>query len=298
MGQEVRYSGGHKRSSLCVDHLSRIFELHPFCPEVAIGLGVPREPVRMVGSVTSPRVVGTFSRSLDITDALSDYAKVVAEKSAHLCGYILMQKSPSCALASAPVFCEGQPVDGRYAGVYVRALQNEKPLLPMEEELRLGELGVRCNFIARVRAYEDWMFNVAPALCVQEVADFHSRYEYVLMAHSSEVQEELGFALKGVSAKNIESAAQEYFKCFMQALKSVALRERHVLVVTKLVAACGDELSDAVRDELMAAVRDYRSGCSDVVVLMNLLLSCFSGSIKVQVYTAPYADNLGGENTC
>lgn len=298
MGQEVRYSGGHKRSSLCIDYLSRIFEFHPFCPEVAIGLGVPREPVRMVGSVTSPRVVGTFSRSLDVTDSLSDYAKVVAEKPPHLCGYILMHKSPSCALSSAPIFLEGQPQNGRYSGAYVRALLNEKPLLPMEEELKLAELGARCNFIARVRAYEDWMFGVIPALCMQGVADFHSRYEYVLMAHSTDEREELDWALSELSEENIQSAAQEYFKYFMQCLKSTVLRERHVLVMTKLVASCGGDLSGVERGELMKAVRDYRVGFSDVVVPMKLLSSCFVGSIKAQVYAAPYDDILGDENTC
>lgn len=298
MGQEVRYSGGHKRSSLCIDHLSRIFEFHSFCPEVAIGLGVPREPVRMVGSVTSPRVVGTFSRSLDVTDALSDYAKVVAAETPHLCGYILMQKSPSCALTSALIFLEGQPQEGRYAGVYVRGLQNENPLLPMVEEARLGELGARCNFIARVRAYEDWMCNVVPALCVQGVASFHSRYEYVLMAHSTDEREELDWALNEVVEEDMHSAAHEYFKCFMQSLKPVILRERHVLVMTKLVESCGGDLSSAERSELMTAVRGYRGGYSDVVVPMQLLSSCFAGSIKAQVYTAPYGDILGNGNTC
>lgn len=298
MGQEVRYSGGHKRSSLCIDHLSRIFEFHPFCPEVAIGLGVPREPVRMVGSVTSPRVVGTFSRSLDVTDALSNYAKVVTEESPHLCGYILMQKSPSCALASAPIFLEGKPQNGRYAGVYARALQNENPLLPMEEELRLEDLGVRCNFIARVRAYEDWISNVVPALCVQGVVDFHSRYEYVLMAYSDDERVELDWALNEVVEDNIQSAAHEYFKYFMACLKSPVLRDRHVLVMTKLVGSCGGDLSSVELDELMKVVRDYRSGYSGVVVPMKLLSRCFVGSIKAQVYTAPYDDILGDKNTC
>ena len=56
LGDQVRYNGGHKQSTLCSKVLSEHFEFVPVCPEVAIGLGTPREPIRLIGDPEAPRV--------------------------------------------------------------------------------------------------------------------------------------------------------------------------------------------------------------------------------------------------
>ncbi|HBX54225.1 MAG TPA: hypothetical protein DEH10_02260, partial [Pseudomonas sp.] len=67
LGAEVRYNGGHKESRLCSRTLSDYFEFVPLCPEVAIGLGIPRQPIRLVGDPSAPRAVGTVHSELDVT---------------------------------------------------------------------------------------------------------------------------------------------------------------------------------------------------------------------------------------
>ena len=54
-GREVRYNGGHKASRLCSRILTDYFDFIPVCPEVAIGLGIPREPIRLVGDARTSR---------------------------------------------------------------------------------------------------------------------------------------------------------------------------------------------------------------------------------------------------
>ena len=68
LGEEVRYNGGHKRSIICTDQLQKYFEYTPLCPEISIGLGVPRKPIRLVGDPTNPRAVGSDDASFDVTD--------------------------------------------------------------------------------------------------------------------------------------------------------------------------------------------------------------------------------------
>ena len=78
LGNEVRYNGGHKQSNLCSKVLSEHFEFVPVCPEVAIGLGTPREPIRLIGDPEAPRAVGTIHRENDVTDALAAYGERMA----------------------------------------------------------------------------------------------------------------------------------------------------------------------------------------------------------------------------
>src|SRR5688572_33331826 len=57
LGEEVRYNGGHKQSSVCTDELARYFEFVSTCPELGAGLGVPRPPIRLIGDPAAPRAV-------------------------------------------------------------------------------------------------------------------------------------------------------------------------------------------------------------------------------------------------
>ena len=98
LGNEVRYNGGHKQSNLCSRVLSEHFEFIPVCPEVAIGLGTPREPIRLIGDPAAPRAVGTIHREIDVTDALAAYGERMAGELQGICGYIFMQHSPSCGM--------------------------------------------------------------------------------------------------------------------------------------------------------------------------------------------------------
>ena len=71
MGAEVRYNGGHKESRLCSRTLAEYFEFVPVCPEVAIGLGIPREPIRLVGDPDAPEAIGTVNPQINVTDRKS-----------------------------------------------------------------------------------------------------------------------------------------------------------------------------------------------------------------------------------
>ena len=103
MGAEVRVNGGHKESRLCSRTLAEHFEFVPLCPEVAIGMGIPREPIRLVGDPQSPQAVGTVNPSINVTAPLAEYGEKMAGELNDICGYIFMQQSPSCGLERVKV---------------------------------------------------------------------------------------------------------------------------------------------------------------------------------------------------
>src|SRR5512146_2137694 len=118
LGQKVRYDGGHKRDEFIVDTLGRYVEWVPVCPELEMGLGVPREPIHLIAN-DSPdarrfrpsrrdapiRLVGVKS-GVDHTAAMEKYAKrrLDALEKMDLCGYILKKDSPSCGLFRVKVW--------------------------------------------------------------------------------------------------------------------------------------------------------------------------------------------------
>jgi len=99
MGEKVRFDGQHKRDSYIVDTLSRWFELIPVCPEFELGLGVPRESMRLEGDPEAPRLITNKTRK-DLTDSMQSWCRkrVTALEKENLCGFIFKSKSPSSGM--------------------------------------------------------------------------------------------------------------------------------------------------------------------------------------------------------
>ena len=151
LGDQVRYDGGHKRHSYITDTLGEYFEFHPFCPEVDIGLGVPRKPIRLVRTDGGIRCVAIDDPAIDHTEALRVCLASRRVWASSLCGYILKKDSPSCGMERVRVWNGEMPSrDG--SGIYADALMSEFPYLPVIEEGRLDDPVLRENFIQRVFA--------------------------------------------------------------------------------------------------------------------------------------------------
>jgi uncharacterized protein YbbK (DUF523 family) len=154
LGEEVRWDGGHKRDHFITDTLGEYFEWVPVCPELEVGMGVPRETVRLTGTPESPRTVGVKS-GRDWTAPMRDYSRerVRGLEKMDLSGYILKSDSPSCGMERVRVYPEKGTAIRKGVGIFARALMEHFPLLPVEEEGRLCDPGLRENFIERVFAY-------------------------------------------------------------------------------------------------------------------------------------------------
>ena len=153
LGQEVRFDGGHKRDAFLMDVLGKHVEWVPVCPEVEVGMGTPRETLRLVRDNGLTRMVTTRT-GVDYTERMNAWSRRrVAELSrADLDGYVLKSDSPSCGMERVQIFT-GRSAGRNGRGLFASVLLASLPLLPVEEEGRLTDASLRENFIERVFAY-------------------------------------------------------------------------------------------------------------------------------------------------
>ncbi|MEX0618473.1 MAG: DUF523 domain-containing protein [Pseudohongiellaceae bacterium] len=152
MGENVRYDGGNRFDLLIHETLGEVFEFVPFCPETAIGLGVPREPIRLVGDTDSDRIrCLSLDGTSDYTECLTQYALQQREPHSRLCGYVFKKGSPSCGVDSVKVWRRDQTLPTG-TGIYAATLMKLYPWLPVEEEGRLHDTALRARFMQRVIA--------------------------------------------------------------------------------------------------------------------------------------------------
>lgn len=301
MGEQVRYNGGHKRSRYCLEVLAERFAFEPFCPELEAGLGVPREPIRLVGAPgEEPRVVGTVDATLDVTEGLEEVSRAFIEAHRHLRGFILMKGSPSCGLERVKVYGENDMPSHSDAGAFVRALKRHFPTLPLEEEARMNDAVLRENFITRVYALDDWKRQVEAHPSYHELLQFHSRQKYLLMAHHVEAYRELGRYLAESSGLPLEEAMAHYLQRFMTALARPATRKTHTNALMHVFGYLKEALDGETRQDLLTAIEEYRQGHVHLAVPIRLLGHYLkrhgSEYIRRQTYLDPHPYELGLRN--
>lgn len=300
MGQKVRYNGGHKRSSLCMNTLDKLFHFEPVCPEVAIGLGIPREPIRLVGDLEQVRVLGTDNPDLDVTEQLEDYGRQKAGEMAHISGYILMQKSPSCGMERVKVYHEnGSPLVSA-PGVYARTLMETNPLLPVEEEGRLHDPVLCENFFTRVYAYHRWHSEVMTSPTYKAIGDFHAIYKYQIMAHDPQSYTSLGQLVAQGSNIDLDTMREGYLTGLMECLKKKATRKSHTNAMLHVMGYVKKAVDGSERKQLLKLIEEYRQGMIPLVAPMSMLRHFIenhgSEYIKKQAYLEPHPDMLGLRN--
>lgn len=154
LGRGVRFDGGHKRDDFLTGSLADFLDLVPVCPEVGIGMGVPRPPIRLVGDPERPHALGVDDATLDVTERLLSFARRCVPCLGDISGYILKRNSPSCGMEGVKVYDPpGTIVDRTGIGLFARVLMETKPLLPVVEETWLKDPVLRGDFLTRVLAY-------------------------------------------------------------------------------------------------------------------------------------------------
>lgn len=301
LGNSVRYNGGHKSSSLCLEVLSEHFDFVPLCPEMAIGLGVPRQPIRLVGDPAAPRAVNSNGAPEDHSAALRTYGAEQAARLDDLGGYIFMQKSPSCGLHRVRVYGDnGQTQPPGARGLFAEALCAARPELPVEEEGRLHDAQLRENFLTRVFAHLEWLALCRAGLTRKGILDFHSRYKYQLLAHHPGQYALLGRLLAGIGDHDPQEFGPRYYLEFTRAMSHCASRGSHANVLLHLAGYLKTALSGDDKRELLGLIEQYRLGKVPLVVPLTLLKHHFRlhphAYVTRQAYLQPHPESLGLRN--
>lgn len=272
LGQEVRYNGGHKRDSFLTDVLGPYVEWVPVCPEVEIGLGTPRPPIRLERAPDGLRLVMPDTGE-DLTARMSDYAerRVRALADLDLAGYILKKDSPSCGMERVKVYDGSMPAkDGR--GLYAEALLRLLPDLPVEEEGRLNDPLLRESFITRAFLHDRWMEGERQGWTRAALMRFHEQHKFLLMARNQAGMRRLG-RLLGDAGRSSEPAelASEYRRGLTEILRRPATRRGHTNVLHHLLGFVSDALDRDDRAELVETIERYHQGLVPLIVPLTLL---------------------------
>lgn len=297
LGEAVRYDGGHKKDSYVTGALAHHFTWVPVCPELELGLGVPREAIRLVGDAAAPRLVAVQSGT-DLTEAMDTYARgrVSALGALGLSGYILKRASPSCGMERVKVYTESGMPSGSGRGLFARRLMDAYPLLPVEEEGRLSDARFRDNFITRVFAHRRLRALAESGARAGDIVAFHTAHKFLLLAHSPVHYAQLGRLTSNLTTLPPRQWLARYGEGFMRALAVSATPRKHVNVLQHIVGFFKQRLATEEKQELGGLIRDFAHGLVPLVVPITLIKHYVAkfgiAYVADQIYLSPHPKEL------
>ena len=298
IGEKVRWNGDNKQDRYVRDILSRYFEYIPVCPEVEVGMGVPRETVALYGDPEKPSMISKKTQT-DWTKPMEKYIKsrINTLSADDLCGYIFKSKSPSCGMGRVPLYSEfGSHKVKHGPGMFANAFINSFPLVPTEEEGRLNDPRIRENFIVRVFSFKRFNLLLNEKFSLGQWVKFHTQHKFLLLAHSKKHYDDLGKLVAHSKTIKPSELKKKYGELFMEALTSKSTPKKNTDVLLHMMGFLKKLLTKIEKEDILSTIEDYRSEILPLIVPVTLIRHQVKKHnieyLRDQVYLNPHPKEL------
>lgn len=273
LGENVRYDGGHKLDYYLKNTLGKFVHWVPVCPEVECGLPVPREAMRLAGDPESPRLVSSRTEK-DLTEKMMTWADTRLDElqNQDLSGFIFKSRSPSSGMRNVKVYGKSSLTSSNGVGLFAKAFMDRFPLVPVEDDGRLYDPGLRENFIEKIFVFKRWQSFAAHNPLPGDLVNFHTDHKLLIMAHSTKHLTILGNLAAQAKDYSPHDIYEKYLKTLMEALNLLASVKKNVNVLHHIMGYFKKLISSDEKQELLEIIEKYHKGFIPLIVPIVLLL--------------------------
>lgn len=297
-GVSCRYNGEPCKSKF-LTKLTPYVQLIEVCPETDIGLKTPRNPIRLVQENDSVRLIDPKDL-VDYTEKMLQFTqKSYTElKKINPQGFIFKTKSPSCGISDANIYSSlektAQKVK-RSAGLYSNFMKKNFPLIPIEDEGRLNNFGIRDNFLTKIFILSNFE-NVKLKFTLGALLDFHTENKLLFMGYNQTITRTLGQLVASHKRESLEKIFKSYE---VNLLKLISKPIKYTSMINVFIHAYSYFSKFLRADEknfFFFLIDNYREGKCPQCVLINLLKGYsyrFSNTYLLnQTLLSPYPEEL------
>ena len=270
--EAVRYDGSMIPSGI-VERMKPFVDFIPVCPEVGIGLPVPRDPIRIVRTGEVDRLIQPAT-GRDLTERMEKFAREFLDGLPPVDGFILKYRSPSSGKSGAKVYASAEkssPV-GQAPGFFGRAVLNRFGRFPIEDEGRLRNGRIRDHFLTAVFTLARFR-EAKEGGKVRDLVRFHTENKLLLMAASERAMRAMGNLVANREGRVPQEVFAPYEDLLLSALRRPPRYTANINILTHAEGYFKDRLTKREKEFFGAALRRYREGLSPVSEPKNLVLS-------------------------
>jgi uncharacterized protein YbbK (DUF523 family)/uncharacterized protein YbgA (DUF1722 family) len=295
--EKVRYDGQ-------VIPCKIVRELEPYvdyitvCPEVAIGLGIPRDPIRIVKMSGEKRLIQPKTHE-DITEKMNSFTTGFISSLPAVDGFIFKSKSPTIGLRGIKVYAgfEHAPAIERGSGFFAEQILHAYPGYPLEEDDRLRNETIRHSFLVQLFCFADFR-RTAAERSLAALRAFHEKNHFLFAAYSSAVLRELEDVLSTSAGRTIETVLADYFVALKKLFSLHQTPEFRIQAVQQLFGRYAELLRSEEQTFFAGVIEDYRQNKICFLCLLELLTAYalrFDDAFTLnQTLLEPYPKELMG----
>ncbi|MGQ9464944.1 MAG: YbgA family protein [bacterium] len=262
----VRYNGGIVHDEF-IEKLKRFVDYKLVCPEIAIGLGVPRQRL-IIQKIDSEKHLFQPETNKYFTEEITEWTKDFIKSVKEVDGFLLKSKSPSCGIASANLYVKDK-IAGRTDGFFAEAIKERFPFLPLEHEGRLKNSELRDHFLIRVFAFADFR-QLKKEGTANDLVKFHTSYKYLLMTYNQKMLQELG-RLVADGRLPLKEKIAKYEINFYRAFGKRPSRARHYNTLQHIFGHFKAELNQREKSHFLNLLKEYLAGDVELRILIEIL---------------------------
>ena len=232
------------------------------CPEVEIGLGVPRNSIRLIKRDGEYHLVDSMTGE-DHTAEMDEYIEELSSKlnGEEVEGFIAKNRSPSCASHDSKVYAKAGKVPAlgeKRAGYFTKNLSEKLPSLVIENEGRLKNFKLRENFLIKIFMLAD-LRNVIESGKIKELIDFHSNNKYLIMSYNQDGLNKLGRIIAAYNKGKFEETAASYREQLVKTLNVIPDTGKRVNMLQHIFGYVSSEISKEEREYFLETITDFRN---------------------------------------
>jgi len=294
--EPVRYNGARISSSF-MDKLKNYANLIAVCPEMEIGLGAPRLPVRLVQKGDAVHMIQQKTEK-DVTDKMSDFAAGFLTKLKNIDGFVLKSKSPSCGIASVKIYSsmEKKPAVRRDKGLFAEMVREEYSFLPVESEGRIMDPDIRENFLIAIFSLFELRKNRGDISSQGKLVEFHTGFKLLFMAFSQSKMRLLGKIVANHDKLPFSLVMQRYEKEFRETFTRRANRKSHINVLQHALGYFSPKITADEKRKFLSLLERYRNGDIPLNFLLEIVKVYIARTedryLIKQRYFSPYPEEL------
>jgi uncharacterized protein YbgA (DUF1722 family) len=228
--------------------------------------------MHLAGDPVSPRLV-TRNTGIDHTDRMLKWAKkkLGELEKEDLSGFIFKSRSPSSGMQGVKIYALSGMATQKGIGIFARAFMDRYSSLPVEDDGRLQDPGIRENFIERVFIYRRWFEFKDQGGSIGGLVAFHTEHKLLIMSHSIKHLRELGALVSNAKKYQRPVLLEQYFQVLMDGLRLRSTVKKHVNVLQHMAGYFKQQLSSDEKQELLDVIGQYHKGLVPLIVPITLI---------------------------
>lgn len=265
-----RYNGAIVQFDL-LDKMKDQIEFIPLCPEIEIGLGLPRESLRLIKVQDGIELVQPKSKKY-LTDDMKKYSEEILKDISDIDGLILKGRSPSCGIKDVKVYSgmEKSPVIGKSKGLFAAEMEKHFPYLPIEEEGRLTNLIIREHFFTKLYAIFNFK-KMAQNKSMKKLADYHAKNKYLYFVYNQTLKNKLGLIVANHEKLETNTVLDNYFNEMVKLFLNLPSKKNYINAYQHIFGYFSNFASKEEKVFILQLMEKYRNGKIDKSAIASIL---------------------------